>query len=84
MGRVAGGVQTSVGVVRFVDATRNRRFFRHWSKQGLLRTVVKHLFCDTAAKAMCSNPWKASKLYEKPCRHALRYGNLFLMVIRLC
>ena len=66
--------------------------FDNWPSDTVQSSVIfspnhivgSHLAVALSATVLCTNLWIASKLCGKSCRHALLYGNLFLMVIRLC
>src|SRR6516162_7248794 len=46
--------------------------------------VAKHLFSDMPTAATETSPVTMPKMYGKPCRNTLLYGNLKSTVFRLC
>jgi hypothetical protein len=46
--------------------------------------VAKHLFSDMPTAATETSAVTMPKMYGKPCRHGLSYGNLKSTVFRLC
>jgi hypothetical protein len=46
--------------------------------------VAKHLFSDMPTAATETSPVTMPKMYGKPCRYTLLYGNLKSTVFRLC
>src|SRR5260370_27185389 len=46
--------------------------------------IAKHLFSDMPTAVTETSPVTMPKMYGKPCRHGLPYGNLKSTVFRLC